>query len=146
MVVKSTSGAVFAIAALSSCSSQTYDDCLLAGLEGKNSDSAVTAVEDACRRKFELRVNRQLEIQPKDSELTLAALEKQPKYIVTNNGPSIVTQIIVTAPQGEWTINTWLERDRWDAFDVPTSEVESFMKSLRSEEIRVQASKEIPLQ
>jgi hypothetical protein len=144
MVVKGTSSALFALVALFSCSSETYNDCLLKGMEGKNSDRAVTAVEDACRRKFEQRVNRQLEIQPQEVEFNLEALEKDPKYFVTNTGPNIVTQIIVSAPQGEWTINSWLEPDSWDTFDVPTGDVEGFMKSLRTQKIRVQASKEIP--
>lgn len=144
MVVKISSSALIALAALFSCSSETYDDCLLKGMEGKNSDRAVTAVEDACRRKFEQPANRPIEIQPQEVEFNLEALEKEPKYFVTNNGPNIVTQIIVTAPQGEWTINTWLEPDRWDTFDVPTGDVEGFMKSLRTEQIKVKAAKEIP--
>ena len=145
MVVKTTSSALFVIAALFSCSSEAYDDCLLKGMAGKNSDRAVTAVEDACRRKFEQPASRPIEIQPQDAEFNLEALGSDPKYFVTNNGPNIVTQIVVTTPQGEWTINTWLEPDRWDTFDVPTGDVEGFMKSLRAEQITVKAAKEIPL-
>ena len=115
-------------------------------MEGKNSDRAVTAVEDVCRRKFEKRAFRKLEIQPQETELSLEALEKEPKYLVTNTGPNIVTQIVVTAPQGDWTINTWIEPDRWEPFDVPTTDVEGFMKSLRTAKVTSAAVKEIPTQ
>ena len=146
MVVKAALGSLVTLFVLSSCTSGTYDDCLLSGMEGKNSNRAVTAVEDSCRRKFEKKAFRRLEIQAQEPELSVEVLEKEPKYLVTNVGPNIITQILVTAPQGQWTLNTWIEADRWEVFDVPTTDAEGFMKSLRTETVTTVAIKEIPTQ